>query len=274
MDEIVQNTDLQDTTPEYNQEETTNIDTTEEISVIPDKEKSVEVNVMRDAEKDTAQNSVSECSKETEPFISVQYNHKNRNFTKEEAINFIQKGMHTEVLRSKLEYIATLQGTDLNSLVDKIVSAPEETYRKHLENLYGKDSGDVEIGMRIYREKQSETYKKIIADRENSIADKQLEERISVNSRLADEYIALKREMPDVPDYTALPDSVILEAAEGKRDLYSAYLCHLHKEKKKIDAAKQTEEAALNASTKSMKSASEENISSVERNFLSGLWGK
>lgn len=272
MDENVQNTDLQDTTPEYDQKETIDVDDAEGTDITPDIKEEAEENVVRDMEKNTAQSSISE--KEEEPFISVQYNHKNKSFTKEEAVNFIQKGMHTEALRSKLEYVAALQGMDINSLVDRIVSAPEENYRKHLESLYGEGSENVEIGMKIYREKQSDTYKKIMANRENSVREKKYDDRKNINLRLADEYMLLKKEVPDAPDYAFLPDSVILEAAEGKRDLYSAYLCYLHKEKRKADAARNIEKAASEASAKSMKGIGEDNMSSSERNFLSGLWGK
>lgn len=277
MDEnnSVQNTDVQDTIPENNQETQTDIELVEDTSVIPNRENPTEENVMRDTDYETAQKSVSEKPNVLEPFISVQYNHKNRDFTKEEAVKFIQKGMHTEALRAKLDYIATLNGTDVNSLVEKIVSMPEKNYKRHLEELYGKGSEEVEIGMKIYREKQSEDYKKIIAERENSIIIKNEElERQSVYSRLADEYLKLKSEIPEAPDYGALPDSVIIEAAEGKRDLYSAYLCYLHKEQTKIDAAKKTQQAATAASTGTMKSGSGENMSSADRNFLSGLWGR
>lgn len=269
MDE---NFDVQDTTPEYSQEKETDFNPTDDAVVTPNVEDAVEENITRDTEGLPTQKYVSEKEKSTEPFVSVQYNHKNRDFTKEEAIKFIQKGMHTESLRAKLEYLAKAQGTDVNSLVEKIVTAPEKAYRAHLEQMYGKESPDVEIGMAIYREKQSDEYKRLIRESENSIEN---EEKIKgVNSRLADEYMNLKAEMPEAPEYSDLPDSVIIEAAEGKRDLYSAYLRYLHKEKVKIDAAKNTQQAATTASSGKMGQNSAEDISSAERNFLQGLWGR
>lgn len=272
--ESVQNADIQDTIPEDVQQTETDTEGAENDFATPENNTLPPEDVTRDTEADTAQDSVSEQIDNTEPFISVQYNHKNVDFSKDEAVRFIQKGMHTEGLRKKLDYIATLRGTDVNTLVEKIVTAPEKAYRHHLENLFGVGSEDVEIGMKIYREKQSDEYKEILAERENSIAQKEQSEKQSVYSRLADEYIMLKSEMPDAPEYNALPDSVIIEAAEGKRDLYSAYLRYLHKEKTKIDAAKKVKDAATAASTGTMKSGGEDNISSTDRNFLSGLWGR
>lgn len=266
----VQGLDEQDTTPEVSSEDVTNIEDGEKVFITPDNDNSLSENIVRDAEDPEVQKSVSEKVTASEPFVSVQYNHKNRDFTKEEAINFIQKGMHTEALRAKLEYLAKAQGTDVNSLVEKIVLAPETAYRRHLEQLYGKDSQDVEIGMAIYREKQNKEYKQLMAERENSINEQKKTE--SVNSRLAEEYLVLKSEMPDVPEYSELPDSVIIEAAEGKRDLYSAYLHYLHKEKKEIDAAKKAQQAAATASSGRMGLSNADGVTSAERNFLSGLW--
>lgn len=272
MNENVQQFDDQNTIAEELNEETGNIGNGEENAITPDNELQAFEDVARDMDASYMQESVSEKNNESEPFISVRYNHKNRDFTKEEARNFIQKGIHTEALRAKLEYLARRQNTDVNSLVDKIVRAPEETYRNHLETMYGKGSPDVEIGMKIFREKQSEEYKKMLLESEN--ATKEKDKINSINSRLADEYMKLKEEVPDVPEYSKLPDSVIMEAVEGKRDLYSAYLHFLHKEKMKIDAAKKSQTAANVASSGRMGKGNGDNMNSSDRNFLLGLWSK
>lgn len=272
MDNNIQNIDFQDTTPEYNDDEQNNVDQSLEEGVIPNGENPTKENVVRDAEKLQTQESASDAEALTEPFITVQYNHKNRNFTKEEAVKLIQKGMHTESLRTKLEYLARKEKTDINSLVDKIISRPEVAYRSHLENLYGANSEEVEIGMKIYRQQQSEEYRKIIKDLEN--AKTYDDTKNSINSRLADEYLFLKEQIPDVPGYSDLPDSVILEAANGKRDLFSAYLCHLHKEQSKINAAKKAENAAAAASLGEMARSKNDFFTSSERDFIAGLWSK
>ncbi len=267
----VQDFEAEDTTLNASNDEENSFEGGEDV-VIPDKESLYRENVVRDAENMTVQRSASENVEAKEPFVSVQYNHKNRNFTKEEAIQFIQKGMHTEALRAKLEYLAKRQGMDVNALVEKIVMAPELEYRRHLEEIYGKDSDDVQIGMAIYREKQSEEYKKLMSEHENNVREQK--DRENVSSRLANEYMTLKTEIPDAPDYSELPDSVIIDAAKGKRDLCSAYLHYLHKERMKIDAANKTKEAASAASLGKMSTNSGDNVSSSDRKFLSGLWQK
>lgn len=207
------------------------------------------------------------------PFMTVRYNHEDRALTRDEAVILAQKGMNYEKLHGKLDYVASLQGIDVNTLVERLVTAPEEAHKKHLEELYGEDSEDVKIGMNIFREKQSENYKKYVTDRENAAKEKADNEEKTLQSRLADEYIELKREIVDAPEYAALPDEVIREAASGKRDLYSAYLRYLHKQKTKIDAAKQSQDAAAKASAGSFEGQSEQ-MSSEEQQFLAGLWGK
>ncbi len=272
--ENVQTLNLEDTIPdntEVNENDTVLYD---EESNLSNKENDYKQGELQDTENVT-QAFVSETKEDAEAFVSVQYNHKNKSLTKDEAVKLIQKGMHTESLRNKLEYLADSYGMDINTLVDKMVSVPEKEHRSHLESLYGKDSPDVEIGMQIYRQKQSEEYKKIASEREDKeINERKNEEIKGVNSRLADEYLALKAAVPNAPDYSNLPDSVIVEAAQGTRDLLSSYLCHLQKEKLKIEAAKKTEEAAKNASGRSMKSIGSDNLNSQERSFLSGLWSK
>ena len=148
------NENAEDTIPEVLSEEE-NITNDEDNIVTPDESEIAREDVMRDAELPLTQRSASEKNDVSEPFVSVQYNHDIRNFTKEEAVNFIQKGMHTENLRKKLEYLAKTQGTDLNTLVDKMVTAPEKSYKKQLEDIYGAGHENVELGMKIYREKQS-----------------------------------------------------------------------------------------------------------------------
>ena len=265
----VQEACIEDTTPEYALERNEDIETEEGDVVTPNDEELEAEGVARDEDDKT---SLSEQNSVSEPFVSVQYNHKNRDFTKEEAIRYIQKGMHTENLRAKLEYLAKKEGTDINSLVEKLVSGHENLHREHLEAMYGKGNPDIEIGMQIYKQKQSEEYKKIMADSADE-GDKQ-QKYENLNSRLADEYIALKTEMPDAPEYCDLPDSVIIEAAEGNKDLLSAYLCYLYKEKRKIEAAQKMQTAASSASSGRMAIDMGDDMNSSDRNFLLGLWSK
>lgn len=269
---MINDTEFQDTIPETYEVEEQDADVIYNETVTPNDEVLIDEGVERDAKLPKTQNFASENAALNEPFITVQYNHKSRDFTKDEAIKLIQKGMHTESLRNKLEYLAKIQNTDVNSIVEKMVSQPENAHKAYLENLYGEGSKEVEIGMKIYREQQSDEYKKMMAESDEN---KEYEKNINgINSRLADEYLYLKQQIPDAPDYCNLPDDVIIEAASGKRDLFSSYLCHLHNEQTKINAAKEIGEAAKNASSGKMNDTMGDDMSSAERSFLLGLWSK
>ena len=276
MDENVQNTEMQDAIPaeQETHEETSAEDTA---ATAPDEQSGTEDATARDTEGNVTPPPESEESAASEtpaPFLSVPYNHEDRPLTRDEAVDWVQRGMHYEALHDKLDYAATLSGTDVNTLIDRLIKAPEEAHRKHLEDLYGEDATeDIEIGMEIFRKKQGETYDKIVADRKAATQQQAAEKEKGVQSRLADEYIELKREIPDAPEYAQLPDSVIKEAANGKRDLLSCYLRYLHGENQKINAAKATEQEAAKASTGTMGSDEGDNLSSFDKGFLSGLWG-
>lgn len=273
MQENIMDTDFEDTIPEQNLGEQIDTDSDSCEIITPNDETSIGDGITSDAEMTLAQNAIQKDKGETVPFVTVQYNHKSRDFTKEEAIQLIQKGMHTEALRAKLEYLAKAQNTDVNTMVEKIISAPEAAYRAHLEKLYGKDSDDVEIGMQIYREKQSKEYKDIINSNEKT---REYENnKNNINSRLADEYLYLKQQIPNAPQYSELPSSVIIEAVNGKRDLFSSYLCYLHQEQTKINAAQKTQDAAKSASSGAMGNGSGDiNKSTLDKDFLHGLWSK
>ncbi len=275
MDENVQNTEMQDAIPaeQETQQETDTVDTA---ATAPQEQQEAEDVTARDEGENVAQPPESEESAvvETAPFLSVQYNHADRPLTKEEAVNFVQIGMHHKELHNKLDYAAALSGVSVDELVERIIKAPEDAHRKHLEELYGEGSEDVEIGMNIFREKQSADYKKIIADREANAKAQTEAQQKSIQSRLADEYIELKKEIPDIPDFAQLPDSVIKEAASGKRDLLSAYLRYERSESKKIDAANKSQQAAAEASAGSMAQTEADNMSSFDKGFLEGLWGR
>ena len=209
------------------------------------------------------------------PFMAVKYNHETRELTEEDARRYAQIGINYENTKKsiydKLDYAAALKGVTVDELVGELISGPEEEQRQKLKEMYGDDEDSIELGMRIFREQRNADYQKIIDNRtaEAERADEKVKN--DTRSRLADEYIQLKAEIPEVPEYDKLPDSVIREAASGKRDLLSAYLLYQRKQEKQIEAAKITEKAAQSASTGQMKS-DEENDSSLTAAFSSGVW--
>ncbi len=273
----VQTPDVQDTIPDEVGQQTTGTTTTETAATAPQEQQDASVSAARDTDRLSAQQSVSEKGTENaqdEPFVTVRYNHENRDLTREQTVTYAQKGIHMEALHTKLGCLAASLDMDVDAFVDRLVKAPEDAHRKHLEELYGKDSEDVEIGMEIFRKKQSADYEKLLSEKSKQQSERERLEEKSVQSRLAEQYRELKREIPDTPDFAHLPDSVITEAASGKRDLFSAYLRYLYSENKKIDAANKSQQAAAEASAGSKAQTGADDMSSFDRGFLDGIWGR
>lgn len=228
-------------------------------------------------ETDSQQSSEkSESEESDEPSFTVRYNHEDKKLTVSEARRYAQLGMkyeQTKGLYDRLDYGAALAGVSVDKFVENAIMKPEEEHRKHLVEMYGEDSEDVEIGMNIFRAKQKADYQKIIDDRKANEDKAAKKEKTDTLSRLADEYLELKAEIPDIADYNDLPDSVIKEAASGKRDLLSAYLRYERKEKAKIEAAQKTEKAASTATAGGKSSEADDNRSSFDE-FTAGLWGR
>ena len=270
MDENVQNTEMQDAIP-AEQETQQEVIAEDTATTAPDEQPGTEDTTARDEGTEvTPPESDLETAPAVSPFLSVQYNHEDRPLTREETVDLVQIGLHHKALHQKLDYAAAISGTDVNALIDNIIKAPEEAHRKHLEELYGEGSDDVEIGMEIFRKKQGENYDKIVADRASAAKAATEEQEKSTQSRLAEEYIELKREIPDVPEYSQLPDEVIVEAAKGKRDLMSCYLRYQHRENQKIAAANATAQEAAKASAGTMGTDTVEKPSSADA-FIKGL---
>ena len=205
-------------------------------------------------------------------FLKIRFNHEDRDLTESEAREFAQKGIKYQSTMDMLEYAAAMSGKPVKEYIQEIVSKPENEYRAKLQEMYGEDSEEVEIGMNVYRAKHKADYQKFLDNMKAEEEQAAEKEKTDIRTRLADEYIELKSDVPDAPEYAQLPDSVIKEAATGKRDLLSAYLRWERKEKAKIEAAKKAEETANNATAGGMKSSENENASLVDE-FTKGLKG-
>ena len=210
------------------------------------------------------------------PFMTVRYNHEERDLTADEAKQYAQIGIkyeNTKAIYDKLDYAAALKGVTVDELVNELMTVPENEERQKLKDMYGDDEESVEIGMRIFREKRQADYQKVVDTRAAEAQKASEQTKENTRSRLADEYIALKAEIPEVPEYEKLPDSVIRDAASGKRDLLSAYLLWQRREEKQIAAAKETQQVASAASAGQM-NTSEDSDSSLSDIFSDGVWGR
>lgn len=262
-----ENTVLENTT---SQEPETSVAEDVETATEGAPEGEVNTNTANDSGNDSAGNAANETAAPPAPFLEIKYNHESKGLTREEAATLAQKGMHYEGLYQNLERIADLKGVTVKELINGFETEQDEAYRRELAEKFGNDEETINIMMEHY---QAEKGKKIDAAKNKRLQDEATAEQ-NINTRLANEFIELQKEFPELQEFADLPESVRRAAAEGMGLTY-AYLLHQHRENKKIAAAKASEEAAAAKSAGSMAdNPSADTKTDAEKSFLKALWGR
>lgn len=258
MADEAMNTLEQDT----NVQEETQQDVTEETTVTEPQEQTdgeSETTVPDGAEAPTEE---SPAKSTEDPFLIARYNKEDVPLTREEAVNWAQKGMHCY---NKLDYVAAQSDCSVGTLLDGIIKKMDDAKLAELKEQFGDDTETINDMMRIYHDKQKEKYDKAISDRKTA------EEQESNNkiARIGDEFIALQKEFPELSAVKDLPKSVLKDAETTS--LEHAYLRYLRKNEQTINAVKEKEKEAATASTGSMQTAEGGNTSIED--FAKGVWG-
>lgn len=212
--------------------------------------------------------------------LPITYNHENRNLTREEAVKYAQIGLNFEEggikaeivkpLLRKLDYLAAQSDTTVEALVEEMLNSGEQRYREELIDKYGEDETVIEDLMRVYHEKQKAKYDKVLADRKAAEETQANDTRVKLETRLADEFISLKKEFPELTEFTALPDEVKLSAAGGK-SLAEAYFRYLHTENAKIKANNISAQNAAESTAGSLNTNESDHENTVVDAFMSGF---
>lgn len=217
-----------------------------------------------------------EGAAEPEFALDVKYNKEIRTLNREEAVDFAEQGIFynntVKPLYNKLDYIAAQRGQTIEEVVDRLFAEDENSHRQELVEKFGEESGVIDDLMKVYREGQKQKYDKIVSDRKEAAEKAENEKRESLEARLASEFSELKAEFPELTEFSQLPKEVKTDAANG-RDLMSAYLRYMHRENKKIAAAKSSEETAAKATTGTASTA-EDTTDSIDDAFIRGVLGK
>lgn len=201
------------------------------------------------------------------PFLEIKYNHESKGLSREEAVTMVQKGMHYEGIYKELERVADLKGVSVKEFISSFETEQDEAYRRELAERFGDDEETINIMMEHY---QNGKQGKIDAAKSKR---KQDEEQAvqNVNTRLANEFVELQKEFPELKEFGDLPESVRKQAGNGK-DLTHAYLLHLHQESKKIAKAKESESKAAAQSTGTLSGSKVDDMSNDA--FLKGLFSR
>lgn len=205
---------------------------------------------------------------EPTPFLTVQHNHESVNLSEAEATDWIQVGMASKTMLESVRRAAALKGMDAKAFVESFEKAQDDAYRAELIAKYGEDDMDtVNSLMELYQSKKEGTVKAA----QEAETEREREAQQSLEGRIADEFIELQKEFPDVEKFEDLPKSVKAEAGNGNNLLFS-YLKYLHQEQKKVEAANKAAEDAKKASGGSMRSEEAEH-SGVVSALMQGLYG-
>lgn len=109
----------------------------------------------------------------------------------------------------------------------------QELYDGLLEECYG----DEELAKRMFEAEKAKRQARWESAREQEAA-AVAQDREELHRRLADQYLELKKLVPDIGEFSRLPRQVIEAAVDGGVSLADAYLRFQHGENQKIAAAK------------------------------------
>ena len=207
--------------------------------------------------KGAEQQSEEGASRSAEPFLSVQFNHKSREMTREQAIEFAQKGLLYDKLTpiyNQLDYLAAQSDTTVGEYVKQLLKTAEDGHRQSLAEKFGDDEQTIEQLMELYRGRNADKYQKVVADRKKAEQEELENAKIKAELSLMEQFARLREEFPEITDISQLPKEAAELAANEKMELTAAYLLHRHRESKRIAEAAKTAAVQSKSSTGSAQS--------------------
>lgn len=204
--------------------------------------------------------------------IPIQYNHESRDISLEEAQSLAQKGLKFDELSPTLEkirFLATANGKSMQEMVDALVeSQDKQLYSSILAECDGNES----IAQRLFEAEKAKR-QNLYDSNQKEAAAAQEKEKADLAKRLADEFVELQREFPEMAEFAAVPKSVLDMAVKGV-NLTDAYLRYQHSENKKTSAAKAAQEQAAKASAGSQAEGAGETTNPTIDAMLAGVWAR
>lgn len=203
------------------------------------------------------------------PFLEIKYNHERKGLSREEAASYAQKGMRYESAYKALERNAALEGKNAEDFLKSLEEKRDAAYRQSLAERFGEDEDTINQMMELYELQKQKT----LDEAERTAVREREEEEKNLNSRLAEEFLGMKKDFPELTDFSALPASVKQAAAEGM-PLAFAYLQYRHNEARRAEAAKQASAEAAKKSAGSIAANDTDGKTDEERRYLNALWGR
>lgn len=178
------------------------------------------------------------------PFLSVQFNHEEVSFDREEAVDRLQRGLHYEkTLEPKLRMLAAGAGKSVTELVDGLVAANDRALK---ERFLREASGNEDVANRLMEHemarRQAAYDTSLKTEREQKAAEKQ-----TLTDRLAGDFAELRAEVPELTEFKNVPQTVVEDAVKNNRTLLDAYLRYERRERAAVSRNAAAQEAAAKA---------------------------
>lgn len=205
--------------------------------------------------------------------IPIQYKHEARELTLEEAQDFAQKGLRYDEIAptlDKLRFLAAANDKEISEMVDALVeSQDKKLYDSIMEECYG----DEKLAKRLFEVEKAQRQAKYESARQQETAAEQ-KAKEDLAKRLADDFVELQEEFPDITEFSGLPQQVVDTAVKKGISLTDAYLRHQHAENKKITAARTAQEQAAKVAAGPQSAGTGETADPVIEAMLAGVRGK
>ena len=256
--------------PQENNATEVNAENVEQNAISADNDNAATENQSADKE-DLEQDSDVDKNATLVPLLSLPHNHEIRELSKEETVDYVQTGMHAKPILADLRYLAAQDGH--KSVKEFLEVLKKSAENSRMENIRSQlvDDGNEELANAILAAELSKIKDAagvIEADEQKAFA----AEYETEHERLADEFITLQKEFPELKEFKDVPKSVLMLAQKEKISLLDAQLRFQHAENKKIKQAEQSAAAAAESSSGSVQSKDNDASSPLLDAMRKGVW--
>ena len=210
--------------------------------------------------------------KDIEVTVPIKFNKESRQLSIEEAAVLAQKGLKFDSMKGvmdKLAYLSASTGKSAEQLINSVLEANEQALSDKVRKLAGNDETLYSKLLALEHGKYQKAFDRVVAA-QNAAEQERVK---SDNLRVAEEFVELKKEFPEIGEIDSVPEQVLRAAYEDGVKLLDGYLRFKHSEEKKIMAAQKSGAAAAQSSTGSQKTA-QSAAESVEDALIKGVWSR
>lgn len=222
-----------------------------------------------DDEPSKSPENISDEAEKSEVTVPIRFNHQRRELTLKEAAEYAQKGLAAEPIMAKLRFLAQTQNKNVGQVVDDYITNNEQSRYKEICEIAGGDMDIINQLLVAQARKDRKAFDEMVAAQQTE----HQQEVDFENNRLADGFIQLQNEFPNIADISQIPDQVINNAVDFNISLMDAYLRFLHSENRRVAQAKAAEELAARAAVGSQKSRGGNHASAEIEAMMQGIWG-